>query len=228
MLRHLFLLFFLSPFCILGSNFEFSKDVNGWQGDFADYPVNEESFYELAWGWSSLPLPVLSQEGVELKKGLYLSGNNHSDDLFMFVKRKIEGLEPNRLYALSGSILLVSDIPASTVGIGGSPGESVFVKMGGYSEEPNKVDLDGYYHLNLDKGDQSGDGAHALTLGYLGNDAIDPDYPIFLPKTLSMTTPLVLKSNENGELWVFLGTDSGFEGITEFFIAEVAIQLDPV
>src|ERR1700722_503038 len=72
----------------------FSNGSNGFVGDFADYPVGTEDFYELSWGWENL----LSQ--TELKKGLYLSGNNHSDDLWMYVKRRIDGLQPNTAYEL--------------------------------------------------------------------------------------------------------------------------------
>lgn len=108
-----------------GQTFVFSGTFNGWKGDFTDYPVGEEQFYELAWGWENLPLVI---DG-KFDKGLYLSGNNHSDDLFMFVKYPITGLKPMTTYIIHfASVIIESNAPAGRVGIGGAPGESIFLK----------------------------------------------------------------------------------------------------
>ena len=67
--------------------YEFSHDEEGWIGDFADYPKGEEGFYELLFEYSKLPFPLDQNKGA-----LRVFGNNHSDDLFMFIKRKVSGL----------------------------------------------------------------------------------------------------------------------------------------
>jgi len=54
--------------------FDFTQGANGWTGDFADYPVGEENFYELVFEHATLPEP-LDQNQFALK----LSGSNHSD-----------------------------------------------------------------------------------------------------------------------------------------------------
>ena len=36
----------------------FQNDDQSWEGDFADYPVGEESFYELSYELSNLPTPL--------------------------------------------------------------------------------------------------------------------------------------------------------------------------
>ena len=94
-------------------NLSLTLEIADGLGDFADYPVGEESFYELSWGWDNLPAEV-TVDGKEasktLSKGLFLSGNNHSDDLFMFVKRKITGLDPNTAYSVQFSVLIESNV----------------------------------------------------------------------------------------------------------------------
>ena len=73
--------------------FGFSDGLEGWIGGFADYPFGAEGTFELNWDWQPLP-DVLEGNGI------YITGNNRSDDLFMFVKRRVEGLKPNAQYQL--------------------------------------------------------------------------------------------------------------------------------
>ena len=46
----------------------------------------------------------------------------------MFLKKQVGGLRPNAAYAVSVTLDLATNVPTATFGIGGSPGESVFVK----------------------------------------------------------------------------------------------------
>ncbi len=197
---------------------DFSHGPDGWKGEFADYPVGEEAFYELGWGWRNLPHPFGS-----FAKGLYIQGNNHSDDLFMFFKKKIEGLEPNTLYCATFSLWIETNIPAQAVGIGGSPGESVFFKAGGSAKEPRKIVEENFYRLNVDKANQGQEGENAKIIGNLANDTVDPNAPDFMPKFLSGSLPIMTDSK--GSLWLFLGSDSGFEGFTRYYIAHIEVLL---
>lgn len=206
-------LFYLNA---IQTEFNFSTGNQGWVGEFSDYPEGEEAFFELAWGWENI---------ADSKKGLFLSGNNHSDDLFMFLKRQISSLEPNTLYALSFLIEIESAIAPGLIGIGGSPGESLFFKVGAAGEEPVKVAKAGHYFLSVDKGNQGQGGANAQVIGDLANPKVDPINPHYAPKELKNEAPLLVKSDGKGCLWLFLGTDSGFEGSTKFYITKIAITL---
>ena len=75
----------------------------------------------------------------ESKGSLKISGNNHSDDLFMFIKRKISGLAPNISYQVTYNMEFVSNVADNMAGAGGSPGESVFIKAGATQVEPKKM-----------------------------------------------------------------------------------------
>ena len=65
-------------------DFDFRSGSLDWQAGFADLPPNSEEFYELQSGIRLLP----SELGVS-GTGFYIQGNNHSDDLFMFLKRRL-------------------------------------------------------------------------------------------------------------------------------------------
>lgn len=203
-------------------NFDFSSNNEGWQGEFSDYPVGEETKFQLAWGWTSLPTP-LTLFSPYLTQGLFLSGNNLSDDLFMFVKRQIKGLQPHTKYKLFFEVTIENNVPPGQVGIGGAPGENVYFKVGASTIEPNKIIVGDFYQLDVDKGEQSQGGKNAIVVGDLANPLVNPEDPIFEPKQFANTTPLIVQTDFKGRLWLFVGTDSGFEGPTLYYIARISV-----
>lgn len=148
-------------------SWDFSQGMFSWRAGFADYPVGSEDFYELDSGLRPLP----SELGGEA--ALFITGNNHSDDLFMYYRNFITGLAPQTTYRVVFDIELASNAPDGSVGIGGSPANSVFLKSGVTQFEPlskvlpNSNDL----QLNADKGNQAVGGQDALVLG----DIAKPD-----------------------------------------------------
>jgi hypothetical protein len=197
--------------------FDFAQGVDGWTGGFADYPVGEESFYELVFEHDTLPEP-LDQNQFSLK----LAGNNHSDDLFMFAKRKVSGLEPNTVYFINFSVEFASNVPDGTVGVGGSPGESVYIKAGATTIEPKKEkDSDNYYRMNIDKGNQSQSGEDMVVIGDFSNDT---DQDVYTLKTVGNESPFGAETDENGNLWLIIGTDSGFEATTTIYYNSVKAE----
>ena len=76
----------------------FEEGPEGWSGNFADYPVDTalRNSYQLSFGYASLPTPLDTT-----RHALRISGRNGSDDLFMFISRKVEGLTPLTRYHLS-------------------------------------------------------------------------------------------------------------------------------
>jgi hypothetical protein len=124
--------------------------MNGWWGAFADYTVREEEFFELEFERTDLPEPLDAD-----RKASKLSGTNRRDDLFMFLKKKVSGLEPNAIYGATFEVQFASNVADGLAGIGGSPGESVFVKIGASTIEPEKMietDCREIYRMNIDKG----------------------------------------------------------------------------
>lgn len=202
-------------------NYNFNANSDGWVGDFADYPnePNVEEFYEFEFSHSNLPSPLNNSDGA-----LKQSGNNHSDDLFMFVKKKISGLEPNTSYAVEIEIKIATNAASGSVGVGGSPGESVFVKAGASTNEPMKVldNSDNHYRMNIDKGNQATDGVNMKLIGDFSNGTDLNDYTL---KTLETTNAINVMSDENGNLWIIVGTDSGFEATTTIYYNQIKVNL---
>jgi hypothetical protein len=206
-------------------DYTFEEDQQGWVTDFADLPADfDETFYELDSGWGSLP------SGLE-GNAIYLSGHNHSDDLFMFLKKQVEGLKPNTTYQAKFSIDLASNTPEGMMGIGGSPGESVYVKAGATTDEPQVItDDQDWLRMNIDKGNQASEGEDMINLGTLANPNIDLDtftgeeYAIMTldnqDRTFTVTT------DNGGSVWVIVGTDSGFEGPTSVYYDKIIITFN--
>jgi hypothetical protein len=151
-------------------DYTFEEDEQGWPAGFADLPADfDETFYELDSGWGALP------SGLE-GNAIYLNGHNHSDDLFMFLKVQVDGLKPDTTYKVEFSIDLASNTPEGMMGIGGSPGESVYVKAGATTNEPEVIEeSDGWLRMNIDKGNQASEGEDMINLGTIANPNIDLD-----------------------------------------------------
>ncbi len=205
---------------VFSVSFDFSQSEEGWKADFADLPSNEEdsTFYELKYAYTNLPANLATQ------KAMMLSGNNHSDDLFMFIKRKVTGLNPNTSYALVFEVELASNAPKGSVGIGGSPGESVYLKAGASEIEPSKNVQGDRYVLNIDKGNQGEAGSNAAVLGDIATPLTDAEYTLITRNNASPSAqPLIAESNSAGEIWLMIGTDSGFEGTTTIYYTKIKV-----
>jgi hypothetical protein len=138
----------------------FHEDQEGWVAGFADLPADYDSAqFMLDSGWGGLP------SGLE-GNALFLSGNNHSDDLFMFIQKQFTGLKPETTYQVQFEVELASNSPAGMMGIGGSPGESVYIKAGAVSHEPEVVsDSIDWLRMDIDKGNQASEGEDMINLG---------------------------------------------------------------
>jgi hypothetical protein len=201
--------------------FDFSQGNHAFIAGFVDYPVREETFYELE---SALrPLP----SNLGQATSLFISGNNHSDDLFMYYKRRLSGLVPGTPYRLGFDIQFATEAEFGSFGIGGSPAHSVYLKAGASAIEPAGIVQNGDYRLNAEKGQQASPGAAALVLG-------DVSKPDGAPAGFQLVTRssgaafLDTTSSPAGDLWLFFGTDSGFEGTTSLYYTNVNVTLDPI
>ncbi len=206
---------------------EFSEALDGWTVGFADYSVAHEPM-DVGSGIEPLP-PGLEEPG----NGLMVTGSNTSDDLFMFLSRAVgpdSGLQPDTAYRADLRFAVASGAPSNCVGIGGAPGESVFVKAGVVPTEPEIELIDGDYRLDLDKGNQSSGGADVAVIGDVANgldceEALSTEPRPY--RTLTFDYETRVTTNSDGTIWVVVGTDSGFEGITTLFYRWVELDLTP-
>lgn len=201
---------------------DFNNGTEGWQALFSDYPVGEEVFYELDFKRENLPAPL-----DQSKKGIKVAGNNHSDDLLTVVFKKVSGLNPNTTYGITITADIVSNACKGCPGIGGSP--DLALGGGAIPFEPanKKVSNSGkeYYRPNFTSDLQS----HRSndTLKVLGNIGTGTSAnPPFAHLSLNNNSQeLQMKTNGDGELWLLLGTDSGFEGLTTLYYTKITTRL---
>jgi hypothetical protein len=164
------------------------------------------------------------------QRALYISGNNHSDDLFMFWKGQIVGLAPNTSYRVRFEVEFATNAPAGCVGVGGSPGESVTVKAGASTVEPEAVDVGGFLQMNIDKGNQANGGENALVLGDVASSQIcGQGQPRWELKNLaSGAETIAVTADGDGRVWLLIGTDSGFEATTSLYYTRVQATFEPI
>src|SRR5262249_41397354 len=200
--------------------FDFANGAQAWEAGFSDYPAGQDALFELTSGIQPLPAPL-----DQTRTAFFISGNNHSDDLFMFLRVQINGLKPNTTYDARFHVEFATNAPQGCPGIGGSAGESVWVKMGAMGTRPQPIETNGQFVMNIDKGNQSLGGKDAAVLGNIANHSTDCLQPVYETKILDSATPLNVKTDTAGSLWVLVGTDSGFEGPTSLFYRQVRVTL---
>lgn len=207
--------------------YAFERGTLGFEVEFADYPPGQDAFYELDYAFEPLPEPLSARRGVRL------SGNNHSDDLAMLVKAPMGGLLPDTVYRLELEVEIASNVPSNCMGTGGSPGESVWIKLGASTEEPFAItEGDGssaMKRLNIDYGVQGNSGADARIVGTMGNghDCGSDDVPWTLRSLSTRGEVFAAKSDADGVLWLIAGTDSGFESRTDVYFTALRVRLEP-
>jgi hypothetical protein len=207
--------------------YSFERRAQGFTAVFADLPADwDQDTYELDFRREQLPVPLSDYSGLRL------TGHNRSDDLAMLVKSPVQGLEPNAVYRIELEAELATNVPHGCAGIGGSPGDSVYVKLGASGEEPlaETDPAEDWLRLNIDYGIQSNPGANARVAGTLGNsqncdNGVDANWEL---KTVTTEgQPLLVSAGDDGMLWLIAGTDSAFEGLTQYYIVSLTGRLEP-
>jgi hypothetical protein len=201
---------------IYSVSYIFTDSASGWEGDFADYPVDSTG-YHLQVGLDFLPFNI----NTDLtKKAIRISGK---DSVFMFIKRKVSGLRKNTSYELLFNVRLASNAPMSTAIVSPGPGERVYVKAGASTHEPEKEIVADSYRLNIDKGEQAQGGENMIVIGHIAVAATTPQKYALITRNNSSSNGVYATTNDQGELWLIVGTDSGFEGQTTLYYTQVDV-----
>ena len=104
--------------------FDFALGDHSFVGGVSDFGVNQSEQHEFTFSNEPLPAPL------EGENAQYVSGINPSDDLFMYMKRTITGLQPNTTYEVTFRVTFASIYQTNAFGVGGPPGEGVTMKAG--------------------------------------------------------------------------------------------------
>jgi hypothetical protein len=209
---------------IIEYSYNFNENMEGWVGGFADLPEEGQDIYDLEVSHSPLPEEIDSNSG-----SIKVQGNNRSDDLFMFLKKQVTGLSPSTTYQITFDLEIASQYPASAPGAGGSPGSSVYLKAGATPNEPLPVAEDNagvtYLRMNIEKGNQSQEGTDMINLGHIGIEGDEYRYELIRRGTGDQ--PFSATTDADGTLWLIIGTDSGFEGLSVLYYNSIHVRLAP-
>lgn len=191
-----------------------------WNSGFTGYPVGRETSFAPEYSYTLTP-----EETGRKKPSMRVSGRNHGNGLFMYLYRKIDGLEPETTYQLSYMVELASNTPRNSVGTGGSPGASVYLKAGAVAQNPYKIQEKTqnalYRRTGFDEGSQAEPGDDMISLGNIGTELSEFKYSMIKRSASNQQT---VTTGKNGELWLVVGTESAYEGVTTLFYTSVKVK----
>lgn len=194
--------------------FGFEEGTEGWEGGYAGYRTNEEKFTEFQFEYDTVP--------GQKKGALKLSAQNSSNGLFMFIKRKITGLEPEKVYFLTFDIEFAAAVSVKDAGDDETNEGRFVMKAGATGSEPLKQrDENSVYNLNISKGSNEKSGDDMMIVAEFSYETGDGEYKL---QTVTNESPFGVETDENGNLWLIIGTDSPFEGSTTVFYNNLKIN----
>jgi hypothetical protein len=83
--------------------------------------------------------------------------------------------------------------------------------------------------MNVDKGSgNSGNGTAASVVGNIANGLSAEESPRYISLKRQHEHQYTVNASLNGELWLVVGTDSGFERLTGIYYQSIAVTLIPV
>jgi hypothetical protein len=204
---------------------DFNGGSKGWLAGFTDYTLRTGDLRMLA---ELRPMP---QEIDTAQSGFYVQGMNRSDDLFMFLKKHVasdDGIEPNQTYLVSFDIRMASNAPSGCSGVGGAPGESVYLKAGASADEPLAVLAEnGEIRISVDKGQQSQGGTDAGVVGSIANGtACEGPLSPYVRIRREYAHPHLVRTDDRGSMWLVAGTDSAYEGLTGLYFESITVRIN--
>ena len=201
--------------------FDFDSDNAGWTAGFVDYLEEQADAVEFEAGPRALPAPLSPASG------LFHSGMNISDDLFMYFTKRVDGLEPDTDYIASFELEIATSYGEDcTFGVGAG----VYVKTGASAIEPSAVvENDGMVRLNIDKGNQQNDGTNALLIGDIRNGlhGCSDEVPYDRETVEESSKTLTIRSDGEGQIWLLFGSESAFESPHEVYYTKLVVEFSP-
>lgn len=192
--------------------------------DFTDFPVEQEEEVDFVANWRPLP-----EELADQGSALYHRGFNLSDALFMYFKRRVAGLAPGARYRATFSLEFASNAGQDCeVGVA----VNVWLKTGASTEQPVRVveeeGAQDWYFLSVDKGFQMNEGENALLLGDMRNGlpGCGPEVPWATRALTSGDRAIEVTADSEGGLWLFFGSESGFEVTHELYFLRFEAVLE--
>jgi hypothetical protein len=205
--------------------FTFGEEDSGWNTGYADFDVGQDP-EDIQFRVQRIAMP----SGTDRQeRALFISSMNVNDDLFTFLYTRVGRLKPNTPYALTFELELASNAPRRCSDVYGAPGEDVFLKVGASIGPPlAAADSTTRIRLNLDKGNQSVGGANAQVLGDISTEleqCFNTPYRVITRDNRG--NPFRITTDDQGQLWLLVGTDSDYRGTTALYYDTLHVVLEP-
>jgi len=203
-------------------SFDFEEGNNGFATGFADLPGDYmDDGYLLQIGYCNRP-----PENSQITKSMILKGENNNKDMFLYTYRKIDGnigLLKNTDYEVKVSFDIGTSVTKDAGEAGTSPGQKIYVKIGIVDREPViKLNKEGNYELNLDKGNHSLGGKDIVFMGNV--EKTEDMYPDRTFEYKHFEYETYVRSNDKGECYLLIGYDSKYEGLNWHFVDNVVVE----
>ena len=103
------------------------------------------------------------------------------------------------------------------------------LKAGATAIEPLALRDGSYLRMNIDIGNQSGGGAHAVVLGDIANSRRCEQARQWERKAFEgRPTPTPISIPPSGRAWLLFGADSGFEARTAIYFTRASVTFTPM
>ncbi len=203
------------------SFFDFKEDAQGWTGDFANYTEASRVNLQLEVNRTDIP------EKLGDSKSIKFSVNNLNEDLLMFMKRQVQGLDSNATYKIECEVRLISEMITDTSNIEDSK-SMIYFKYGSSKIEPvtEFMENDSKHEFSLDAGDADKDGSDLKFIGRLGFPQSADQ-----PKVHNITSyhkPIFVQTDNNGKLWLVFGIETKHDLHMSFYFDTIVIYYTKV
>lgn len=200
----------------------FNESASGWETGLTDFDTTTTlSSFALSGRVSAYPSPLPATG-----KGLLVSSTNQRDTLFTFITKKITGLNPASSYSIRLATTVIARLPQDdSLQFINNPTTKLYIK-GAVSNQPP---------LNFLVGSKARLNLHT---GLLGSDG--RDFKLLIPQALPLTEvyqtypvpseggTFRIVPNQQGEIWVTLGSQTEFKGITKLYYDDIKITIETI
>ena len=152
----------------------------------------------------------------------------------MFLKRRLtaaDGVVAGQTYQITFTLVFASNAQSGCGGVGGPPGEGVAMKAGASPAEPQPLLTTiaaplsfNWFRMNVDKSGIAASRVSDIANGIPCNLSSQPY--VSLERHHQHTS--LVNANSNGELWLLVGTDSGYEAMTAIYYQRIDVTLTPI
>ena len=203
----------------------FESDTEGWEAGFADYTLYNEDTLLADFEHTTYTTAGGQQTITAIKQ----SGYAVEGDLFMFIKNKIGGLEPNTNYNVGFNFEFYVQLNKDYTEDIFDEQHGSYLKAGAFENEPRIDTVENFEGSeyarvlpDFDKGENSEAGDQMLYLGKITHTMQD-ESPIMMNGS-SLTQPISVKSDDEGFIWVLIGLDNNLPIYQSVYYSYIMIQ----